>query len=183
VALHYGQWRGVSIKRWRMLVAAAAPEIAEPVEVADLPDRPVYWHLPEDAPAWEAAAGADDPAAPARIVPPLDNLLFNRERFSTLFGHDYKFEAYTPVTDRRFYFAMPLIHGDRLAALIDAKRADGEWRILGFHGFEPMPAEAFRQAVHRLAALAGAATVSAASRLPRELRRAAVGKVAPAAGT
>jgi uncharacterized protein len=180
VALHYGQWRGASIKRFRALVAAAAPEIAEPVEVVDLPDRPVYWHLPEDAGAWEAAGGADDPDAPARIVPPLDNLLFNRQRFQALFGHDYKFEAYTPIIDRRFYFAMPVFHGDRLTALLDAKRADGEWRIVGFHGFEPLPAEAFRHAVHRLAALAGAAKVGAATRLPRDLRRAVVGKIAPA---
>jgi uncharacterized protein YcaQ len=179
VALHYGQWRGASIRRWRALVAAAGPEVAQPVEVVDLPDRPVYWHLPEDARAWEAAGRDDDPDAPARIVPPLDNLLFNRQRFQALFGHDYKFEAYTPVSDRRFYFAMPVLHGDRLAALIDAKRADGEWRIVGFHGFETMPADAFRQAVHRLAALAGAAKVTASTRLPRDLRRAAVGKIEP----
>jgi hypothetical protein len=177
VALHYGQWRGASIKRWRALVAAAAPDVAEPVEVVDLPDRPVYWHLPEDGKSWDAAARDDDPAAPMRIVPPLDNLLFNRQRFQALFGHDYKFEAYTPATDRRFYFAMPVIHGDRLAALIDAKRTDGEWRIVGFHGFERVPADAFRQAVHRLAAIAGTEKVGATTRLPRELRRAVVGKI------
>jgi uncharacterized protein YcaQ len=179
VALHYGYWRGASIKRWRDLTDAAAPEIAEPVEVADLPDRPIYWHLPEDAAGWDAAGRESDPAdAPARIVPPLDNLLFSRERFTALFGHDYKFEAYTPATDRRFYFAMPVIHGDRLAALLDAKRADGEWRIVGFHGFEQLPADCFREAVHRLASLAGAAKVTATTRLPRELRRAVVGKIA-----
>jgi uncharacterized protein YcaQ len=178
VALHYGSWRGESIRRWRELVKAEAAAIALPVEVVDLPDRPVYWHLPEDALSWEDAARAPDPGDPARVIPPLDNLLFSRKRFSALFGFDYKFEAYTPQDQRRFYFAKPVIHGERVVALIDAKRADGEWRIVGFEQIAPAPAEALRQAVHRLARIAGATKVTASARLPRELRRALVGKIA-----
>jgi hypothetical protein len=178
VALHYGSWRGESIRRWRELVKAEAAAVALPVEVVDLPDRPVYWHLPADALSWEDAARAPDPAEPARIIPPLDNLLFSRKRFSALFGFDYKFEAYTPQDQRRFYFAKPVIHGERVVALIDAKRADGEWRIVGFEQIAPAPAEALRQAVHRLARIAGATKVTASARLPRELRRALVGKIA-----
>jgi uncharacterized protein len=180
VALHYGSWRGESIRRWRELVKAEAAAVALPVEVVDLPDRPVYWHLPADAPAWEDAARAPDPAEPARIIPPLDNLLFSRKRFSALFGFDYKFEAYTPQDQRRFYFAKPVIHGERVVALIDAKRGDGEWRIVGFEQIALAPAEALRQAVHRLARIAGATKVTASARLPRELRRALVGKIAAA---
>jgi uncharacterized protein YcaQ len=177
VALHFGSWRGESIRRWRALVAAEAPKLARPVEATDLPGQPIYWHLPEDAPAWETAGRELPPDAPARIVPPLDNLLFSRKRFAELFGHDYKFEAYTPIDKRRFYFAMPVIHGDRLVALIDAKRDGETWRIVGFHGFEPAPAEAMRSAVHRLAAFAGARRVGASARLPRDLRKALVGKI------
>lgn len=177
VALHFGSWRGASIRRWRALVAAHAPELAEPVAASDLPGEPVYWHLPEDAIGWEAAAHGPSPEDPARIVPPLDNLLFNRKRFAELFGHDYKFEAYTPIDKRRFYFAMPVIHGDRLVALIDAKREAETWRIVGFHGFEPVPAEALRGAVHRLAAFAGSRRIGASARLPRDLRKALVGRI------
>ncbi len=179
VALHYGSWRGESIKRWRALVAAEAPAVAQPVAVIDLPGRPVYWHLPADEPGWEAAGREPRPEDPARIVPPLDNLLFSRKRFSALFGFDYKFEAYTPQHQRRFYFAMPVVQGDRVAALIDAKRTDGEWRILGFDPLAPVAADTLRAAVHRLARIAGADKVTAAARLPRELRRALVGKVSP----
>ena len=177
VALHYGQWRGESIRRWRGLVEREAANLATPVEVADLPGKPVYWHRPEDAGGWAAAERAFDPSHPARIVPPLDNLLFNRKRFVALFGLDYKFEAYTPLAQRRYYFAMPVIHGDRVVAMVDAKRADGEWRIVGFEALAPAPAEALRQAVHRIARHAGAAKVGASARLPRELRRALVGKI------
>ncbi len=60
-----------------------------------------------------------------RIIPPLDNLLFNRRRLTELFGFAYKFEAYTPQHQRRFYFAMPILHGHDVAGLIDAKK-DGD---------------------------------------------------------
>jgi len=176
VALHYGSWRGESIKRWRVLVAETAPAMALPVEIVDLPDKPVYWHLPEDDPAWASASGAAA-ESPARIIPPLDNLLFSRKRFSALFGFDYKFEAYTPEHRRRFYFAMPVILGDRMVALLDAKRTDGEWRIVGFDLLGEAPPEALRAAVHRLARLAGAAKVTSTARLPRGLRRALVGTI------
>ena len=63
-------------------------------------------------------------------------------------------------------------------ALIDAKRTDGEWRIVGFEEIAPVPPEALRQAVHRLARIAGATKVGASTRLSRELRRALVGKIA-----
>ena len=175
VALHYGSWRGESIRRWRAMVAAEAPALASPVEVADLPGKPVYWHLADDETGWHAAGRAPRLEDPARIIPPLDNLLFSRKRFSALFGFDYKFEAYTPQHQRRFYFAKPIVHGDRIVGLIDAKRTDGEWRVVGFEQIAPVPPEALRQAVHRLARIAGASKVSASARLTRELRRAVVG--------
>jgi len=179
VALHYGQWRGESIKRWRALVEREAANMAIPVTVGDLPDAPVYWHLPEDEAGWERSAGALEPHHPARVIPPLDNLLFNRKRFSALFGLDYKFEAYTPLHQRRYYFAMPVIHGDRIVAMLDAKKAGNEWRIVGFERLAPVPGEALRAAIHRLAAHAGATKVTASARLPREVRKAVVGKLSP----
>ena len=73
---------------------------------------------------------------------------------------------------------MPVIHGDRLVAMLDAKKAGHEWRIVGFEQLAPVPAEALRDAVHRLARHAGCTKVSASARLPREVRKAVVGKVA-----
>jgi uncharacterized protein YcaQ len=178
VALHYGQWRGESIKRWRGLVERESANVATPVKVSGLPDEPVYWHLPEDAKGWTSSAGAFEADHPARVIPPLDNLLFNRKRFSALFGLDYKFEAYTPLHQRRYYFAMPVIHGDHLAAMLDAKRAGHEWRIVGFESLAEFPPDALRQAVHRIARHAGATKVTASARLPREVRRVVVGKIA-----
>jgi hypothetical protein len=181
VALHYGQWRGVSIRHWRAAVdrllraplSAAGP--ARAVQVRDLPDAPVYWHLADDEPGWERAAASDGEVV--RIVPPLDNLLFSRRRLGELFGFAYKFEAYTPVADRRFYFAMPILAGDDIAGVIDARRTDGIWQVTGLELRRATPPEALRQGVHRLARTAGAELVVAATRLPRDLSRALKGRV------
>jgi hypothetical protein len=112
-----------------------------------------------------------------RVVPPLDNLLFSRRRLTELFDFPYKFEAYTPVEQRRFYFAMPILHGDDVAGLVDARRADGVWQITGLELRRQVPPEALRQGIHRLAGIAGAEAVAVASGVPRGLARTLKGKV------
>lgn len=186
VAIHYGNWRGPSMKPSQALVDRhLTEERARAVVVADLPDRPVYWYRPEDEAGWENAARAMDGAAPAdgglRILPPLDNLLFSRRRLAELFGFDYKFEAYTPISERRFYFALPILHRDRLVGVVDAKldrsgRHPG-WNIVGLELGEGVPPDALRAGIHRLARIAGAEKVAVTTRAPRDLKRALAGKV------
>ena len=183
VRIHYGHWRGPAMKPAQALVdRMLARGRALPVQVADLPDQPVYWYAPADESGWEASARAlraDD--LPARIVPPLDNLLFSRRRLGELFGVDYKFEAYTPISERRFYFALPILHRDRLVGLVDAKldRNGGkpEWRIVGLEMKEDVPADPLRVGIHRLAKIAGAEKVAVATRCPRELKRTLAGSI------
>jgi uncharacterized protein YcaQ len=181
VALHYGQWRGVSIRHWRAVVDRLLRSELSPggapqaVVVADLPDAPVYWHLAEDEAGWERSATPDGGAA--RIVPPLDNLLFSRRRLGALFDFAYKFEAYTPAADRRFYFAMPILHGDDIAGLLDARRAEGVWEVRGLELRRPVPPEALRRAIHRLAGMAGADSVAVTAAVPRALARTLRGRI------
>jgi len=148
------------------------------VTVADLPDNPVYWYPPEDETAWDRVHQTDDGAV--RIVPPLDNLMFSRKRFSQLFGFDYKFEAYTPREQRRIYFAMPVLHAGDVVGLLDARldRSNGrpEWQIVGLDMMKPAPPAALRAGIHRLARGAGAAKVAVATHTSRDLRRALSGR-------
>ncbi|MFC4617644.1 winged helix-turn-helix domain-containing protein [Camelliibacillus cellulosilyticus] len=59
---------------------------------------------------------------PMRFLPPLDNLLWRRERIADLFDFDYKWEIYTPKAKRRFGpYAMPILCGDRLIGRIDPR--------------------------------------------------------------
>ncbi|TCP31571.1 hypothetical protein EV207_10260 [Scopulibacillus darangshiensis] len=57
---------------------------------------------------------------PVRFLPPLDNLLWRRERVTDLFDFDYKWEIYTPSEKRAFGpYAMPILYGDQLIGRMD----------------------------------------------------------------
>jgi uncharacterized protein YcaQ len=59
---------------------------------------------------------------PIRFLPPLDNLLWRRERIADFFNFTYKWEIYTPKEKRRYgYYAMPILAGDRLIGRIDPR--------------------------------------------------------------
>ncbi len=56
------------------------------------------------------------------ILSPYDPLVYNRKRFHSYFNHEYRFEAYSPKNTRKYgYFALPVIIGSELVALIDMK--------------------------------------------------------------
>jgi hypothetical protein len=179
VALHYGSWRGESIKRFRALVAAKLPEVARPVTVADLPGTPEYWYLPEDEAGWQQVAIEGESLL--RVIPPLDQLLYSRGRFADLFGVDYKFEAYTPADQRRYYFAKPLVFGDRVVGLVDAKLdRTGKvpvWQVTGLDLMHPVPHDALRYGLQRVASLAGADRIKVTAGGSRALKKALNGPV------
>ncbi|WP_221567908.1 winged helix-turn-helix domain-containing protein [Alkalihalobacillus sp. TS-13] len=54
------------------------------------------------------------------FLPPLDNLLWSRDRIKDLFDFDYKWEIYTPRMKRKYGpYAMPILWGDRLIGRMD----------------------------------------------------------------
>ncbi|MBR7743226.1 YcaQ family DNA glycosylase [Phycicoccus sp. BSK3Z-2] len=55
------------------------------------------------------------------LLSPLDRLVFDRRRTAEVFGFDYQLEMYKPAAKRRWgYFALPVLHGDRLVGKVDA---------------------------------------------------------------
>jgi uncharacterized protein YcaQ len=55
---------------------------------------------------------------------------------SELFEFDYQLEMYKPVAKRRWgYYALPILHGDRLVGKLDAiaDRKAGEFRVNAIH--------------------------------------------------
>lgn len=56
------------------------------------------------------------------ILSPFDPLVIQRRRLAQFFDYDHRFEAYLPREKRVFgYFALPILIGDRVVAVIDFK--------------------------------------------------------------
>jgi len=99
-----------------------------------------YFALAEDVPAlrrWDRTT-QDDAAGRegARFLPPLDNLLWRRERIADLFGFRYLWEGYLPAARRQYgHYAMPILIGSRLVGRIDPRldRARGRLVIRLLH--------------------------------------------------
>lgn len=88
-----------------------------------------YFILAEDVDALmhHAASITDEAHArrdptDIRLIPPLDNLLWRRERIEDLFDFSYTWEVYTPAARRTFgYYAMPILAGDVFIGRVDPR--------------------------------------------------------------
>ncbi len=70
------------------------------------------------------------------LLSPFDRLVFDRARAQLLFDYEYILEMYKPAVKRRWgYFALPILHGDRLIGKLDAKadRKAGLLRVFAVH--------------------------------------------------
>ena len=55
------------------------------------------------------------------LLSPFDRLVHDRRRALELFGFEYTLEMYKPKAERRWgYFALPILHHDRLVGKLDA---------------------------------------------------------------
>jgi hypothetical protein len=67
------------------------------------------------------------------LLSPFDRLVHDRERALDLFDFEYTLEMYKPAAQRRWgYFALPILHGDRLVGKLDAT-ADRKASVLRVH--------------------------------------------------
>lgn len=91
------------------------------------------------------------------LLSPFDRLIHDRVRSEELFGFEYLLEMYKPAAKRRWgYFALPILHHDRLVGKLDAT-ADRKARVLrvdAVHEDEPLDRSArddVEQAIEGLA--------------------------------
>lgn len=67
-----------------------------------------------------------------RFLAPLDNMTFNRDTISDIFGFDYRWEVYVPKAKRKFgYYVMPILYQTDFIGRIDPK-LDREKKRLEF---------------------------------------------------
>jgi uncharacterized protein len=70
------------------------------------------------------------------LLSPFDRLVYDRTRAEELFDFEYTLEMYKPAANRRWgYFALPILHGDRLVGKLDAAadRKAGVLRVNAIH--------------------------------------------------
>nr|WP_307834150.1 crosslink repair DNA glycosylase YcaQ family protein [Actinoplanes lichenicola] len=97
------------------------------------------------------------------LLSPLDRLIFDRKRMLDLFEFDYNLEMYKPPAKRRWgYWAMPILHHDRLIGKLDATtdRKRGVLRVDAIHEdapFSPAVTAAVHAELHDLARWLGVA--------------------------
>ena len=94
-----------------------------------------------------------DPAG-AVLVPPFDNLLWDRAFARRALGFDHLIEVYKPQPLRRFgYYVMPLLARGRVVGRADLKadRAAGTLRCRAVHWEGRAERDALREALERLA--------------------------------
>lgn len=80
-------------------------------------ERVSHWARPE----LVARKALREPAL-THLLSPFDPLVIQRKRLALFFGYQHRFEAYVPREKRVYgYFALPVLVGDRISAVIDLK--------------------------------------------------------------
>jgi uncharacterized protein YcaQ len=81
----------------------------------------------------EPAALGQDFEGRTALLSPFDRLVHDRLRAEELFDFEYTLEMYKPAAKRRWgYFALPILHGDRLVGKVDAT-VDRKASVLRVH--------------------------------------------------
>jgi uncharacterized protein len=104
----------------------------EPVDVGEAGEPAVVEGTKGE---WRVHRGAfrGDFEGRTALLSPFDRLVYDRVRAQELFDFEYTLEMYKPAAKRRWgYFALPILHGDRLVGKLDAI-ADRKASVLRVH--------------------------------------------------
>ncbi|PWU48987.1 winged helix-turn-helix domain-containing protein [Micromonospora globispora] len=146
----------------RSLGVARAAVVGEAGEPAEIEGTAGGWRV-DPASIGQPFAGR------TALLSPFDRLVHDRKRALELFDFEYRLEMYVPKANRRWgYFALPVLHHDRLIGKVDATadRKKSVLRVDAIHQDIPFTDE-IRAAVHAeleaLASWLGLSAVAVAS--------------------
>jgi len=119
------------------IARAKAPQTPmEPADVGPVGEPAVVDGTKGEWRVDPAALGDEDFEGRTALLSPFDRLVHNRVRAEELFGFEYTLEMYKPAAKRRWgYFALPVLHHDRLVGKVDAlaDRDAGVLRVNAIH--------------------------------------------------
>ena len=150
-------------RRLRVLGIAPAKAPKQPYEPLDVgpsglaatvEGSSVKWRVHPDALGWLD----DEFEGRTVLLSPFDRLVYDRVRTQGIFEFDYTLEMFKPKAKRRWgYFALPILHGDRLVGKLDATadRANAVLKVNAVHEDEPFTAEMRDAVTAEISTLAG----------------------------
>src|SRR5205807_2244959 len=115
--------RRKSERRLASLGIARQKTTAMPVEPIDVGEAGEPAVVEGTKGEWrvDPAALGDDFEGRTALLSPFDRLVHDRVRAQELFDFEYTLEMYKPAAKRRWgYFALPILHEDRLVGKLDA---------------------------------------------------------------
>ena len=107
--------RTIRDQQWLRSLGVARREVVGQAGVdVEIEGTPGLWRVDPEA----RAEGFEGRTA---LLSPFDRLIHDRDRALQLFEFEYTLEMYKPKDKRRWgYFALPVLHGDRLVGKVDA---------------------------------------------------------------
>ena len=125
-------------RRLASLGLARAKRPAMPIEPVDVGEAGEPAVVEGTSGEWRVDPEALDQDFEGRtaLLSPFDRLVYDRTRVQELFDFDYTLEMYKPAAKRRWgYFALPILHHDRLVGMVDAAadRKAGVLRVNAIH--------------------------------------------------
>jgi len=117
------------------IARAKARAVMEPIHVGEAGEPAVVEGVKGEWRVDPARLGEDFEGR-TTLLSPFDRLIHDRTRTEELFEFEYTLEMYKPAAKRRWgYFALPILHGDRLVGKLDATadRKAGALRVNAIH--------------------------------------------------
>jgi uncharacterized protein YcaQ len=130
--------RAKNERRLASLGIARQKRTAMPIEPVDVGEAGEPALVEGTKGEWRVDPGAlgEDFEGRTALLSPFDRLVYDRVRAQELFDFEYSLEMYKPAAKRRWgYFALPVLHDDRLVGKVDATadRKAGVLRVNAIH--------------------------------------------------
>ena len=175
---HFMRWKYVNLPAALAFLEKQGRIVPVTVRDGDRPWKGSWYVHAEDFGLLDSIESGDWKPR-TTVLSPFDNLIIDRKRTSRIFGFDYTMEIYVPAATRRYgYFAMPVLHGDRLVARVDpAMNRDTKRLSIRRVSVEPgcddaQVAGAAREAIAGLATFLKAGAIDYDGEVPSRWRRA-----------